>query len=57
MKATENSCAEAESQPYKPLREHPQYGELKRIIEQLPPEKLQKLKKYIEGWLAERETP
>ncbi len=41
----------AKPQPYRPLREHPRYRELKRIIEEMPAEKMQKLKKYIDKWL------
>jgi len=40
------------SKPYGELRDDPRYGELKNLIESLPPDKLEKLKNYIKRRLA-----
>ncbi len=34
------------------LHDDPRYMEIKKIIEDFPPEKLKLLKKYIESWIA-----
>ncbi len=38
-------------QPYRPLRDDPRYDEIKRIIENWPPENMDKLRTYIQRWL------
>jgi len=38
-------------QPYGSFRDDPRYEEIKRIIENWPPEKMDKLKNYIQRWL------
>lgn len=43
--------AKARRQPYPSLRDDPRYDEIKRIIENWPPEKMDKLRAYIQRWL------
>jgi hypothetical protein len=52
MQLLDNTGSTAKPQPYRPLREHPRYRELKRIIEEMPAEEMQKLKRYIDKWLT-----
>jgi hypothetical protein len=40
--------------PYVTLSEHPRYAELKKIIDDFPPEKMKKLESYIKQWLVDR---
>jgi len=40
--------------PYRPLREDPRYDEIKKMIENFPPENMEKLKLYIRMWLRRR---
>jgi hypothetical protein len=50
--ASYDTCGSKDrSQPYRTLREHPRYAEIKRIIENFPPEKMHKLRSYIRQWL------
>jgi hypothetical protein len=51
MRTLDASAAKQRQQPYRPLREDPRYDEIKRIIDDLPAEKMKKLKMYIERWL------
>jgi hypothetical protein len=37
--------------PYRSLREDPRYNEIKRMIDDFPPDKMEKLKNYIKRWL------
>jgi hypothetical protein len=53
MQPLEKTGGKLKSRPYTPLRDHPKYHELKRMIEELPSEKMQKLKTYIEKWLSD----
>lgn len=52
--ASPASISEPPSRPYGELRDDPRYGELKNLIENLPAEKLEKLKNYIKRRLAKR---
>lgn len=52
--APETSPSPPPTRPYGQLRDDPRYGELKNLIESLPPEKLEKLKNYIQRRLAKR---
>jgi hypothetical protein len=36
--------------PYRSLREDPRYAEIKRIIDNLPSDKMELLKRYIQRW-------
>ena len=38
--------------PYRPLRKDPRYREIKRMIEDFPPEHMEDLRRYIEEWLS-----
>lgn len=51
MRTLDASAVKPTRQPYRPLREDPRYDEIKRIIDDLPTEKMKKLKMYIERWL------
>lgn len=51
MRSTEASGAKTRRQPYRPLHEDRRYDEIKRIIDDCPAEKMEKLKTYIERWL------
>jgi hypothetical protein len=51
MRTLDASAAEQRRRPYRPLREDPRYDEIKRIIDDMPAEKMKKLKMYIERWL------
>jgi len=51
MRTLDSSASKTRRQPYRPLREDPRYGEIKRIIDDMPTEKMKKLKMYIERWL------
>lgn len=42
----------AKRTPYKPLRKDPRYREIKRMIEDFPPDRMEKLRRYIEEWLS-----
>ena len=53
MQGHEASVSKIQTRPYKTLREDPRYDELKKIIDELPPEKIEKLKSYIRSWLRE----
>jgi len=37
--------------PHRCIREDPRYDELKKMIEEFPPEKMELLKSYIQKWL------
>ncbi|MCA1960335.1 MAG: hypothetical protein LDL33_06030, partial [Desulfomonile sp.] len=52
--AVSASSIQAPPKPYGELRDDPRYGELKSLIESLPPDKLEKLKNYIKRRLAAR---
>ncbi|MBI4964711.1 MAG: hypothetical protein HY913_15635 [Desulfomonile tiedjei] len=45
------SGAQNQRRPYRRLREDPRYDEIKRIIEDFPADKMEKLKDYIQRWL------
>jgi hypothetical protein len=51
MRTLDSSAGTTRRQPYRPLREDPRYDEIKRIIDDMPAEKMKKLKMYIERWL------
>jgi len=51
MGSIDTSASENRHRPYRHLREDPRYPELKRIIEDFPPEKLAELRSYIKRWL------
>jgi hypothetical protein len=51
MRTLDASATKQRRHPYRPLREDPRYDEIKRIIDDLPAEKMKKLKMYIERWL------
>lgn len=40
--------------PHRGIREDPRYEELKKIIDEFPPEKIDLLKSYIQKWLKSR---
>ena len=48
MSNYEVSGAESRGRPYRKLRDEPKYEELKKIINDLPPDKMEKLKSYIQ---------
>ena len=35
---------------HRPLRDDPRYNELKKILENFPPEKMEELKTFIKRW-------
>ncbi|MEW6139983.1 MAG: hypothetical protein AB1733_17300 [Thermodesulfobacteriota bacterium] len=45
------SRVEASGVPYRSLREDPRYDEIRKLIEDFPPEHMEKLRLYIERWL------
>ncbi|MGB6065688.1 MAG: hypothetical protein WBG50_12845 [Desulfomonilaceae bacterium] len=51
MRTTDVSGAKIRRQPYRPLQEDPRYDEIKKMIDDFPAEKMEKLKTYIERWL------
>ncbi len=51
MRSSDASGAKTTRQPYRPLREDQRYDEIKRIIDDCPAEKMEKLKTDIERWL------
>jgi hypothetical protein len=51
MQTTDVSGSKTRRQPYRPLQEDRRYDEIKKIIDDFPAEKLEKLKTYIERWL------
>lgn len=36
--------------PYRSLREDPKFDQIRRLIENLPPDKIRLLEKYIQRW-------
>jgi hypothetical protein len=48
MQNYETSGAKTRGRPYRNLRDEPKYEELKKIISDLPPDKMEKLKSYIQ---------
>ncbi|MFC1836514.1 hypothetical protein ACFL2Q_17620 [Thermodesulfobacteriota bacterium] len=50
MPSANATGAETAGRPYRSLREDPRYHELKRIIDNLSTEKMDKLKTYIKKW-------
>ncbi len=51
MRTTDVSGAKTRRQAYRPLQEDPRYDEIKKMIDDFPAEKMEKLKTYIERWL------
>ncbi len=51
MGTIEPSQAKKPHRPYRPLRDDPRYDEIKKMIEELPSENMEKLKRYIQRWL------
>jgi hypothetical protein len=51
MRTNEPAPAEKPHRPYRPLRDDPRYDEIKKMIENLPSENMEKLKRYIQRWL------
>jgi len=51
MSIMDASVSKAQRRPYRPLREDPRYDEIKRMIEDLPAEKMEELRIYIQRWL------
>ncbi|MCX5861792.1 MAG: hypothetical protein WCG29_05245 [Desulfomonile sp.] len=52
MPNTEVSSTEDVNAPHRLVREDPRYDEIKKIIEEFPPEKMGLLKSYIQKWLG-----
>ena len=50
MHGYETPGTKIRTRPYKTLREDPRYDELRKIIDELSPEKIEKLKSYIRNW-------
>lgn len=48
MPIVESTRRQAPSKPYSQLREDPKFDQIKRLIENLPPEKIGSLEKYIQ---------
>jgi len=53
MRNRDASTLEARLSGYRRLRLDPRYEEIKRIIDEFPPEKLDLLKRYIDSWLRD----
>jgi hypothetical protein len=51
MTTLERSLTKKPKRPYRPLRDDPRYGEIKKMIEEFPSEHMEKLKLYIQRWL------
>lgn len=51
MESLDVSGSKNEPRPYRSLREDPRYAEIKKMIEEMPPEMLGKLRLYIKRWL------
>ncbi|MEW6350219.1 MAG: hypothetical protein AB1646_14225 [Thermodesulfobacteriota bacterium] len=51
MRIAQGPGGEGPYQPYLSLRDHPRYEEIKRLIEALPPDKMERLRTYINQWL------
>lgn len=51
METSDVSGAKDRRRPYRSLREDPRYNEIKRMIDDFPPDKMDKLKNYIKRWL------
>jgi hypothetical protein len=49
------SGSQGSREPYRPLREDPRYDEIKKLIENFPPENMEKLRLYIRRWLRRRD--
>ncbi len=52
MGTLDPTASKTEPKPYLSLRDDPRYPEIKKIIEEFPPEKMEKLKRYIRQWLG-----
>jgi hypothetical protein len=50
MQATDGSAVKGGLRPYRRLCEDPRYDEIKRIIDEIPKEKMEELKMYIQRW-------
>jgi len=51
MQTADASGPRTRRRPYRPFREDPKYDEIKKLIEDFPPEKMDKLRSYIQRWL------
>ncbi len=51
MSKPEVDRAQPEPRPYRNLKEEPHYEEIRRLIDNLPPEKMERLKSYIKRWM------
>lgn len=52
MSRLETSGVKPPSKQRQVIREDPRYDEIKKIIENFPPEKMELLKSYIQRWLG-----
>ena len=50
MQGHEAPGTKIRTRPYRTLREDPRYDELRKIIDELPPDKIEKLKTYVRKW-------
>ncbi len=57
MRIAQGPGGQRPHQPYLSLREHPRYEEIKRLIEAFPPDKMDRLKTYINQWIPEDDIP
>ncbi len=53
MPIAQGPGGENPQQPYLSLRDHPRFEEIKRLIEAFPPDKMDRLKTYINRWLSD----
>lgn len=51
MQSCEKNQSVNRLRPYRPFREDPHYSEIKKMIEDLPPDKMIELKNYLDNWL------
>jgi hypothetical protein len=49
MRMLNASGQETRPKPYQPLRDDPKFDQIRRLINDFPPEKLRDLKKYIKS--------
>ncbi|MDQ7784083.1 MAG: hypothetical protein RDU20_14460 [Desulfomonilaceae bacterium] len=50
MQSTDRFAANRGPKPYRRLREDPRYHELKKLVDEFPPEKMERLRMYIQQW-------
>lgn len=55
QQATDGSAVNGGLRPYRRFRDDPRYDEIKRIIDEIPREKMEELKMYIQRWSSDAE--